>query len=216
MWSLADRWILCCPHVCLTWIFGHAQFQLFTCAHLAGDQSKGVLAEVGVLGEESHELVSARLKQREPEQPCEEDPHLARHKPEPGEMLFPNLLQLSDQVVTVGFVGNSPSSPSVPSSDCLPSSGTQQGKTSQGISSSHDLRPSSPTTTSPQAEEVIAHLDLSQKIISCSSPGGRTPSSGVDKPGEQVSQGGQLAWRPCRGEQAGGGGEQQHHHLHLH
>ena len=165
MWSLADRWILCCPYVCLTWIFGHAQFQLVTCAHLAGDQSKGVLAEVGVLGEESHELVSARLKQREPEQPCEEDPHLARHKPEPGEMLFPNLLQLSDQVVTVGFVGNSPSSPSVPSSgtDCLPSSGTHEGKTSQGISSSHDLRPSSPTTTSPQAEEVIAHLDLSKK-----------------------------------------------------
>ena len=80
-------------------------------------------------------------------------------------MLFPNLLQLSDQVVTVGFVGNSPSSPSVPSSgtDCLPSSGTHQGKTSQGISSSHDLRPSSPTITSPQAEEVVAHLDLFQK-----------------------------------------------------
>ena len=45
--------------------------------------------------------------------------------------------------------------------DCLPSSGSQQGKTSQGISSSHDLRPSSPTTTLPQVEEVIGHLDLS-------------------------------------------------------
>ena len=83
----------------------YAQIKLVSCAHLAGDQSKGVLAEVGVLGEESHELVGARLKQREPEQPREEDPHLARHKPEPGEMLFPNLLQLSDQVVTVGVVG---------------------------------------------------------------------------------------------------------------
>ena len=164
MWSLADRWILCGPHVCHTWIFGHVQIQPVTCAHLAGDQSKGVLAEVGVLGEESHELVSARLKQREPEQPCEEDPHLARHKPEPGEMLFPNLLQLSDQVVTVGVVGNSPSSPSVPSSGM--DSGTQQGKSSQGMSSSHDIRPSSPTSTSPQTEEVIGPLDLSQKIIS--------------------------------------------------
>ena len=163
MWSLADRWIFSCPHVCHTWIFEYAQFPLVTCAHLAGDQSKGVLAEVGVLGEESDELVGAGLKQRQPEQPREEDPHLARHKPEPGEMLFPNLLQPSDQVVTVGVVGNSPSSPSVPSSgmDCLPSSGSHQGKTSQGISSSHDLRPSSPTTTLPQVEEVIGHLDLS-------------------------------------------------------
>ena len=163
MWSLADRWILCGPHVCHTWIFGHVQIQPVTCAHLAGDQSKGVLAEVGVLGEESHELVSARLKQREPEQPREEDPHLARHKPEPGEMLFPNLLQLSDQVVTVGVVGTSPSSPSVPSSGM--DSGSNQGKTSPGISSSHDLRPSSPTTTSPQAEEVIGHLDLSKNHL---------------------------------------------------
>ena len=68
-----------------------------------------------------------------------------------------------DQVVSAGVVGNSPSSPSVPSSgmECLPSSGTQGNHSSalSGISSSHELRPSSPTSPS-LTEEVILEMKL--------------------------------------------------------
>ena len=73
-----------------------------------------------------------------------------------------------DQVVSAGVVGNSPSSPSVPSSgmECLPSSGTQgnhssasMGNPLSGISSSHELRPSSPTSPS-LTEEVILEMKL--------------------------------------------------------
>merc|ERR1719361_2541871 len=70
-----------------------------------------------------------------------------------------------NQVVSAGVVGNSPSSPSVPSSgmECLPSSGTQgnhssasMGNPLSGISSSHELRPSSPTP--PSLTEEVAGL----------------------------------------------------------